>query len=343
MEAEDIINCRQIVKAFLADPSNKAKIELKDFLLITECFNQIKNLYKDLESRAGDMTESKVIIKENPEKVKELEYINDKLTEEIEKMKAMVNQREEEMKLLVNLLEKQRAKDTTLLHKLEKEENEFGTIKNNLFGEAIPFKKVVDETTVSRIKPNESLEMMQRSEVRMNDTKMSRRNMAPADLLQQLNKASSVLEKEVAITTDLLADKLVAYDMFKKRHMKIALRDKNDADYKELILKGKAAATQYSALKPEKEEDEKELKKIIFQKSYIKEDNEAMDKMKELEKEVYERLSKKNDMLKEFYKIMTNVKKETARIERMNQGLMEDIKNDFETWFDLARKRVEYD
>ena len=284
-----------------------------------------------------------MVFNENWEKMKELEYINDKLTEEIEKMKDIITQREEEMKLLVNLLEKQRSKDTSLLYKLEKEENVFGSIKNNLFGEMIPLQKIVDETTISRIKPNESVEMMQRSEVKMNETKVSRRNIPPADLLQQLNKASSVLEKEIAITVDLLSDKLIAYDMFKKRHLKITMRDKNDTDYKDFIVKGKAAATQYSVLKPEKEEDEKELKKIIFQKSYIKEDNEAINKMKELEKEVYERLSKKNDMLKEFYKVMTNVKKETARIETMNQGLMEDIKNDFEVWYELAKKRVDYD
>jgi kinesin family protein 6/9 len=82
LEKEDIAQCRKIAEEYLSDDDYSRKIDLKEMIMIQECFSQIKIMYKDMEKKAA-VKEVVVGGEADKDKIIELENMNKKLTSEI--------------------------------------------------------------------------------------------------------------------------------------------------------------------------------------------------------------------------------------------------------------------
>jgi kinesin family protein 6/9 len=106
LEQSDLDECQKIVNEFLSDDSFNYKIEIKDRLMIQECFNIIKKKYKEMEQKLK-VSNGEIVLNGNQDldKIISLETENKALKAEIQKLREMLNNRDEEMKVLLQNME----------------------------------------------------------------------------------------------------------------------------------------------------------------------------------------------------------------------------------------------
>ena len=158
LEQSDLDECQKIVNEFLNDDSFNYKIEIKDRLMIQECFNIIKKKYKEMEQKLK-VSNGEIVLNGNQDldKIISLETENKALKAEIQKLREMLNNRDEEMKVLLQNMEnkqnnyRQIGGNKTLLQRIQQEENEaINKIKNNILGDLVKFDNLTN-SNISRM------------------------------------------------------------------------------------------------------------------------------------------------------------------------------------------------
>jgi len=272
LDDNDLINCKKIVDDYLKDDDYSKRINLKDMLMINECFSIIKVYFKDLEKKVFALSKNnEVVLKDNinMDRYIEIENSNKKLKSEIERLKELVNRRDEEIKVLLSIIEKMKSgantnnfnnnySNKTLLSRIEEEDNsELNRIKNNILGNIMNFKnemitgeselnnsKMSNSTKQNTITNNYTDKNNQNNKTTNSSnnatiTTISKPPQMPLSLLQDINTANSYLSKEISITNEFLSDRTLSYNQFKKFYLKGRIIEENIKLLDEKFEKGK--------------------------------------------------------------------------------------------------------
>lgn len=254
LDQEDVISCKKIVDDYLHDEDYKSRINLKDMLMINECFSIIKSYYKDLEKKLNTYLQgrdSEVPLNmnnQNLDKVIELENSNKKLNSEIEKLRDLIKRRDEEMKVLINMIDKYKSYDAkkTLLNRLDEEDDgRLSTIKNNFLGGEVNFNSSSNSNNLNQDKSFSS-SLLKTNNFEQNSNKnfandkslINKSNLnasasvipkpqIPLQLLQEINSANSYLIREVQLSKEILSERLKAYDVFRNNYIKAEFKKEN--------------------------------------------------------------------------------------------------------------------
>jgi kinesin family member 6/9 len=247
LDQEDLTNCKKIVDDYLQDEDYKAKINLKDMLMINECFSIIKSYYKDLEKKLNTYLQGRgnevplSVNNQNLDKVIELENSNKKLNSEIEKLRDIIKRRDEEMKVLINMIDKYKSYDSkkTLLNRLDEEDDgRLSTIKNNFLGGEINFNSNLnqDKSFSSSLLKTNNFEQNSNKKFENEKSIINKSNLntsvvskpqIPLQLLQEINSANSYLIREVYLSKEILSERLKAYDVFRNNYIKAEIKKEN--------------------------------------------------------------------------------------------------------------------
>jgi len=233
LDEEDTINCKKIVDDYLKDDDYSKKINLKDMLMIQECFSIIKMYYKELEKKLNSYNSSKsneipINSNYNMDKVIEFENSNKKLNSEILKLKEIVKRRDEELKVLLAMVDKMKGYDSkkTLLSRLEDEDNgRLNEIRNNFLGNEIKFENS-KEIINANVNTQNSVKVENKNTTKNTITSIPKPQI-PLRLLQEINSANSYLVKEVELTKENLSERLKAYEVFRNNYIKSEAKKEN--------------------------------------------------------------------------------------------------------------------
>ena len=233
LDEEDTINCKKIVDDYLKDDDYSKKINLKDMLMIQECFSIIKMYYKELEKKLNSYNSSKsneipINSNYNMDKVIEFENSNKKLNSEILKLKEIVKRRDEELKVLLAMVDKMKGYDSkkTLLSRLEDEDNgRLNEIRNNFLGNEIKFENS-KEIINANVNTQNSVKVENKNTTKNTITSIPKPQI-PLQLLQEINSANSYLVKEVELTKENLSERLKAYEVFRNNYIKSEAKKEN--------------------------------------------------------------------------------------------------------------------
>lgn len=267
LDEDDIVECKKIIKEYLATDDYSQKITLKDMLMIQECFAQIKILYKTLEQKANNIVPAKneIVLTNNfnNDRVIELENSNKRLSSEIEKLKDLLRRQDEEMKVLLSMVDKYKANlndsetvkkitsDSTanlsLLTIIREEDKRLNDIRTNLFGSELKFEvhnKLLAEQT-AQMKSD-----LSQSSIKKSGHAAAEQPSQPVPLLliKDINTANSYLTKEVSLSKEILSERLRAYDVFKKNYIKTSIKEEYLASQQSLFKKGQVLADEVKQL-----------------------------------------------------------------------------------------------
>jgi kinesin family protein 6/9 len=258
LDKEDILNCRKIVEDYLADDDYKKKIQLKDFLMIQECFAQMKMMYKDLEKKVKNMNvenSKEIVLKDsiNTDRVIELENLTKKLNAEIEKCKEIIKKRDEELKVLITNIDKNKQNEQItykpLITRLNNEENKIAEIKNDILGNIVNFENL---SSISKKETNFKDLQSSISETCKNDMSISRsKDMTniPLSILRDMSIANSHLVSEIPLTSESFFDYKKAFEDYKKFHSRTKSNAESEDRAKLLFEKGKEVTVEITQMK----------------------------------------------------------------------------------------------
>jgi kinesin family protein 6/9 len=255
LDKEDIEKCRKIAEEYLSDDDYKKRINLKDMLMIQECFAQMKKMYKDLEKKVNSLNpqvNNEVVLKDNvnSERIIELENSIKKLNSEIENCKDIIKKRDEESRVLLSTIDKYRANELEykpLLNRLNEEDIRLSQIRNDVLGNVINF-----NDNISSISKKDLLNNLKDNTISLlgtNKQNESHINISqeigsiPLSILRDLNTANSILTSEIPVTQELLMNKDLL-NIYKKYHTKTSNNENNIELLKVNFDKGKALSTE---------------------------------------------------------------------------------------------------
>ena len=230
LEQSDLDECQKIVNEFLNDDSFNYKIEIKDRLMIQECFNIIKKKYKEMEQKLK-LSNGEIVLNGNQDldKIISLETENKALKAEIQKLREMLNNRDEEMKVLLQNMEnkqnnyRQIGGNKTLLQRIQQEENEvINKIKNNILGDLVKFDNLTN-SNISRMNDTNILpsNLDETKITQINNHNNNNNNYpVPPTLLKDINAANSYIlnPNSNEINFELLKERNRAYLFFKENY-----------------------------------------------------------------------------------------------------------------------------
>lgn len=361
LDQNDIDECHKIVEEFLLDDTFQKKIQVKDRLMIQECFNIIKQKYKDMEKKLK-ASNGEIVLDGNQDldKIIQLETENKKLNAEIEKLKEMLKNREDELKVVLQNMENkenntnQTGGHKTLLAKLQQEENEaISKIKTNILGDLVKFENL-SNANITRLSNNNNTMINNNETINLNsnDTTLLKQNNSnttnttnyavPPPLLKEINSANTFvvgIEPDV-INFNMLNDRNTAYLFFRKNYYLANVEIKNQKDIKEKMSQGKTMSEEYKKLDSKMEG----LKKKIEECKKIK----ILDKSKE-----EEMTQKETELTNEFMQLRPIRKKQREDLLALKNTIqnMQTIDNNFqitrtknfEFWYEVMIKKLEFE
>jgi kinesin family protein 6/9 len=258
LDKEDIINCKQLVEAFLRDDTGQTKINLKDMLMISECFEIIKTFYKDLEKKLMNYNNSEhkeIVISDNNvnlDKMNELELTNKRLSAEVDRLKELLKRRDEEMKVLLSALERKNQRsdmgsvfdpNKSLLSRINEEEAvKLMGIKNDVLGKVVNFDSVSQSGTGSVIgsSTHSGTDFLKNTNISTTSINKPQQTV-PTDLLRDINIANSYLISPVSPQRD----EKETYNLFKANYLKSKIIEQNKVNGKALYKKGQELGEEY--------------------------------------------------------------------------------------------------
>jgi kinesin family protein 6/9 len=262
LEKDDLDNCKKIVDDYLKDDDYSKKINLRDMLMINEGFSIIKVYYKDLEKKMKNYSNNEVVLNNNVnmDRMIEFENANMKLNSEIDKLKEIIKRRDDEVKVLLGIIDKLKSgsdgNKRTLLEKIEQEDSPYNAIKNNAIGDVVTFNYLKENLNMNLTNNKDKSDQHNVSESKVldniNTNKTQTANKAPSiplQLLQEINSANSYVSKPVELNSEILSVRLKAYDAFKKNYIKYEMIQENLKVIEEKYRQGSQIGENFTRLK----------------------------------------------------------------------------------------------
>ena len=352
LEQSDLDECQKIVNEFLNDDSFNYKIEIKDRLMIQECFNIIKKKYKEMEQKLK-VSNGEIVLNGNQDldKIISLETENKALKAEIQKLREMLNNRDEEMKVLLQNMEnkqnnyRQIGGNKTLLQRIQQEENEaINKIKNNILGDLVKFDNLTN-SNISRMNDTNILPS------NLDETKITQINNnnnnnypVPPNLLKDINAANSYIlnPNSNEINFELLKERNRAYLFFKENYYLKEVGKENKEKIKEKMKKGKEIAEEYTKLSSKIQILKKKIEDI--RKLRILDESKAKDENLNKEEE---------ELMKQFTSMKQIEKGQKEKLKSLHSEIktMETVDNNFditriknfEFWSEIMMKKIDFE
>ena len=354
LEQSDLDECQKIVNEFLNDDSFNYKIEIKDRLMIQECFNIIKKKYKEMEQKLK-LSNGEIVLNGNQDldKIISLETENKALKAEIQKLREMLNNRDEEMKVLLQNMEnkqnnyRQIGGNKTLLQRIQQEENEaINKIKNNILGDLVKFDNFTN-SNISRMNDTNILpsNLDETKITQINNHNNNNNNYpVPPTLLKDINAANSYIlnPNSNEINFELLKERNRAYLFFKENYYLKEVGKENKEKIKEKMKKGKEIAEEYTKLSSKIQILKKKIEDI--RKLRILDESKAKDENLNKEEE---------ELMKQFTSMKQIEKGQKEKLKSLHSEIktMETVDNNFditriknfEFWSEIMMKKIDFE
>ena len=354
LEQSDLDECQKIVNEFLNDDSFNYKIEIKDRLMIQECFNIIKKKYKEMEQKLK-LSNGEIVLNGNQDldKIISLETENKALKAEIQKLREMLNNRDEEMKVLLQNMEnkqnnyRQIGGNKTLLQRIQQEENEaINKIKNNILGDLVKFDNLTN-SNISRMNDTNILpsNLDETKITQINNHNNNNNNYpVPPTLLKDINAANSYIlnPNSNEINFELLKERNRAYLFFKENYYLKEVGKENKEKIKEKMKKGKEIAEEYTKLSSKIQILKKKIEDI--RKLRILDESKAKDENLNKEEE---------ELMKQFTSMKQIEKGQKEKLKSLHSEIktMETVDNNFditriknfEFWSEIMMKKIDFE
>ena len=354
LEQSDLDECQKIVNEFLNDDSFNYKIEIKDRLMIQECFNIIKKKYKEMEQKLK-VSNGEIVLNGNQDldKIISLETENKSLKAEIQKLREMLNNRDEEMKVLLQNMEnkqnnyRQIGGNKTLLQRIQQEENEaINKIKNNILVDLVKFDNLTN-SNISRMNDTNILpsNLDETKITQINNHNNNNNNYpVPPTLLKDINAANSYIlnPNSNEINFELLKERNRAYLFFKENYYLKEVGKENKEKIKEKMKKGKEIAEEYTKLSSKIQILKKKIEDI--RKLRILDESKAKDENLNKEEE---------ELMKQFTSMKQIEKGQKEKLKSLHSEIktMETVDNNFditriknfEFWSEIMMKKIDFE
>ncbi|MCQ2816619.1 MAG: hypothetical protein MJ252_05050 [archaeon] len=361
LEKADLDDCQKIVDEFLEDDTFTKKVEVKDRLMIQECFNIIKGRYKDMEKKYK-ASKGEIVLdgNQNMERIIQLETENKRLTAEIEKLKEMLRNREDELKVVLKNIDdkenntNQTGGHKTLLAKLQQEENEaISKIKSNILGDLVKF----DDLTKSNINmtrmSNNDNNLINNGEIINqfgNDTTMfnnkesvnTKGYAVPPPLLKEINSANTFVvgvDSDV-INFNLLNDRKTAYLFFRKNYYLAKVEIDNQNEIKEKMIQGKSLSEEYKKLETKMEGLKKQIEEV--RKIRIL-DNTKEAEMNQKEQELMNEFTSLRPIRKKQQEDLKALKNKIQTMQTIDTNFQVTRTKNFEFWYETMIKKMDFE
>lgn len=360
LEEEDIQHCKVLVDNYLKSDTFNDEIKLKDFLLIRECFAQLKLKYKQLEAKfneGGALSKSINLNSSSSGTVclncnaKEKDFLSqlEKMKGEITKAKQLLKKKDEEMKTLLNYYEKQNTQrsnfqnlNNTLLEKISKEEDsesKLSTLRNNYLGEEIKFTgSSQDQVGQSFVSSNNNLKMKEET---IKSLPMA--FLAEVAKVNSMLKADAVKNQPLELTKEIVQDARLAYEYFKKNYIKANLLESNLAKLQELYLEGQHLAQQNEKTRQKMNFIKKRIE--VLKKEYkamnYDDVNRAPIELRNMEDSIYAEMSKEKENHEVEYNLLKKTKSEIQFLQHLVEENSTKLGKDFYQWHFVILKKFE--
>ena len=371
LEKEDIDECKKIVEEFLKDETYTKKIEVKDRLMIQECFNIIKMKYKDMEKQvAMHVNKDEIVLNgtQDKERIIMLENENKRLNAEIDKLKEMLKNREDEMKVVLENMEQNKTQlslstinnnnnnlnntsmngHRTLLSRIQQEDNEaISKIKNNILGDLVKFDSISnvqgnnDSTILLNLNDsstkNETNSVSNKSTTSYVDV--------PTPLIKDINSANSYITNPNSdeINIALFKQEGYAFNFFKANYYLREVEVENKEKIKNKMAEGKQLAAEYPKLEAKIEKIKKAIENVRKLKIVSEDSKDKVDEYTKQEESLLNEFTKIKPIRQNMRDKLKNMRNEITTMQTIDTNFQVTRIKNYEFWKETMLKKLDFE
>ena len=371
LEKEDIDECKKIVEEFLKDETYTKKIEVKDRLMIQECFNIIKMKYKDMEKQvAMHVNKDEIVLNgaQDKERIIMLENENKRLNAEIDKLKEMLKNREDEMKVVLENMEQNKTQlslstinnnnnnlnntsmngHRTLLSRIQQEDNEaISKIKNNILGDLVKFDSISnvqgnnDSTILLNLNDsstkNETNSVSNKSTTSYVDV--------PTPLIKDINSANSYITNPNSeeINIALFKQEGYAFNFFKANYYLREVEVENKEKIKNKMAEGKQLAAEYPKLEAKIEKIKKAIENVRKLKIVSEDSKDKVDEYTKQEESLLNEFTKIKPIRQSMRDKLKNMRNEITTMQTIDTNFQVTRIKNYEFWKETMLKKLDFE
>jgi kinesin family protein 6/9 len=370
LEKEDIDECKKIVEEFLKDETYTKKIEVKDRLMIQECFNIIKMKYKDMEKQvAMHVNKDEIVLNgtQDKERIIMLENENKRLNAEIDKLKEMLKNREDEMKVVLENMEQNKTQlslstinnnnnlnntsmngHRTLLSRIQQEDNEaISKIKNNILGDLVKF------DSISNVQGNNDstiLLNLNDSSTKNDTNSVSAKSTTtyvdvPTPLIKDINSANSYITNPNSeeINIALFKQEGYAFNFFKANYYLREVEVENKEKIKNKMAEGKQLAAEYPKLEAKIEKIKKAIENVRKLKIVSEDSKDKVDEYTKQEETLLNEFTKIKPIRQSMRDKLKNMRNEITTMQTIDTNFQVTRIKNYEFWKETMLKKLDFE
>ena len=370
LEKEDIDECKKIVEEFLKDETYTKKIEVKDRLMIQECFNIIKMKYKDMEKQvAMHVNKDEIVLNgtQDKERIIMLENENKRLNAEIDKLKEMLKNREDEMKVVLENMEQNKTQlslstinnnnnlnntsmngHRTLLSRIQQEDNEaISKIKNNILGDLVKF------DSISNVQGNNDstiLLNLNDSSTKNDTNSVSAKSTTtyvdvPTPLIKDINSANSYITNPNSeeINIGLFKQEGYAFNFFKANYYLREVEVENKEKIKNKMAEGKQLAAEYPKLEAKIEKIKKAIENVRKLKIVSEDSKDKVDEYTKQEETLLNEFTKIKPIRQSMRDKLKNMRNEITTMQTIDTNFQVTRIKNYEFWKETMLKKLDFE
>ena len=371
LEKEDIDECKKIVEEFLKDETYTKKIEVKDRLMIQECFNIIKMKYKDMEKQvAMHVNKDEIVLNgtQDKERIIMLENENKRLNAEIDKLKEMLKNREDEMKVVLENMEQNKTQlslstinnnnnnlnntsmngHRTLLSRIQQEDNEaISKIKNNILGDLVKF------DSISNVQGNNDstiLLNLNESSTKNDTNSVSAKSTTtyvdvPTPLIKDINSANSYITNPNSeeINIALFKQEGYAFNFFKANYYLREVEVENKEKIKNKMAEGKQLAAEYPKLEAKIEKIKKAIENVRKLKIVSEDSKDKVDEYTKQEETLLNEFTKIKPIRQSMRDKLKNMRNEITTMQTIDTNFQVTRIKNYEFWKETMLKKLDFE
>ena len=371
LEKEDIDECKKIVEEFLKDETYTKKIEVKDRLMIQECFNIIKLKYKDMEKQvAMHVNKDEIVLNgtQDKERIIMLENENKRLNAEIDKLKEMLKNREDEMKVVLENMEQNKTQlslstinnnnnnlnntsmngHRTLLSRIQQEDNEaISKIKNNILGDLVKF------DSISNVQGNNDstiLLNLNESSTKNDTNSVSAKSTTtyvdvPTPLIKDINSANSYITNPNSeeINIALFKQEGYAFNFFKANYYLREVEVENKEKIKNKMAEGKQLAAEYPKLEAKIEKIKKAIENVRKLKIVSEDSKDKVDEYTKQEETLLNEFTKIKPIRQSMRDKLKNMRNEITTMQTIDTNFQVTRIKNYEFWKETMLKKLDFE
>lgn len=367
LEKEDVDECRKIVEEFLKDETYTKKVEVKDRLMIQECFNIIKVKYKDMEKKAAmHLNKDEIVLNgtHDKERIIVLENENKRLNAEIEKLKEMLKNREDEMKVVLENMEQNKTQlslstihnnnnnsaslngHRTLLSRIQQEDNEaISKIKNNILGDLVKFDSIsnAQQSNDSTILLNLNDSTTKPDTNSVQSAKMSVD--VPTALIKDINSANSYVSNPGSeeINIGLFKQEGYAFNFFKANYYLREVEVENKEKIKNKMAEGKQLAAEYPKLEAKIEKIKKAIENVRKLKIVSEDSKDKVDEYSKQEEALLNEFTKIKPIRQSMRDKLKNMRNEITTMQTIDTNFQVTRIKNYEFWKETMLKKLDFE